>query len=364
MTLDTGGLKAAIDDFAAQIPTPTPGPPGVGGATTSSLGVELATYDGATWDDKLAACLSHVAAATGTTKAPVLFPTGRVDLGRTITPYSGMKLLSVGVGSIQRAANSIPCDVRWSGAGPMLAPFTGALYDIQIQLSLQANNGGTFWDTGGGVVWTSVFRDMGFNGWTHGFGTPTSKWLNTACLFDGWWNVNNCRGTFATFGGSDTQFAWGRMLMDVGGNATYQADFAKNGGWLLDFASQAKGDVTGLYLTCQGNVNGVRVRNSATDGRLVLRSPIIEGRNAGAPCAGVNLQVDGGTVLVDAPWISYGARATSDRQGALVVVGGGDVHIRDPYYAPAASDGGTRPWAVRLGGTLKVDDPHGPIKVG
>lgn len=348
---------APLEDEIAQLQT--------GGATTSSLGVDLASYPGASWDDKLAATCSHVASSSGTTRAPILFPAGQqIPLSQTITVFDGMKLLLPGaVGSLQRAANSVPCDVRWSGSGPMLQLNKSTVFDVQVSgLSLQATNGGTFFDTGGGVVWTSVFRDLGFSGWTHGFGTPTSKFLNTACLFDGWWNVNNCRGTFGTFGGSDTQFAWGRILMDVGGNSQYRSEFAAAGAWLLDFAWQQKGDIDGLYLTCDGQVNGVRFRGSPSDGRMVLRSPIIEGRNAGSPCTGVNLQIDGGTVIVDSPWISYGNRPTSDRQGALVVVTGGDVHIRDPHYAPATADGGARPWAVKLGGSLVVDSPHGPIK--
>jgi hypothetical protein len=347
------------------------GPPGVGGAVVvggGGLWLETFKKGTGTWDDAFQAAHAAAAAVRGSSviTPPIVMPTDRVDLKTTTKVYDGMKLVyPFGVGSMQRGAESIPCDVRWSGTGPMFQMTTATVFDVQISgIGFQANNGGQFFDTGPGVIWTSCFRDLGFNGWTNVFGTPAKKFLNTACVFDGWLNVNNARGQQATFGGSDTEFAWSRALFDVGGSATYRAEFAKAGAWLLDFASQQKARVSGLYLTVEGQANGIRVRNSASDGRIVFEAPIIEGRNANAPTLGTTFQVDGGTVMVKDPWISYGARDAADRSGALLVVNGGDATVCDPHYSQAtARRTGTDNWAHVTGGVLNIDRVHGPIRV-
>jgi hypothetical protein len=70
-----------------------------------------------------------------------------------------------------------------------------------------------------GVLWTSVFRDLGFLEWKNVFGNDSSlsstKFLNTACLWTGWGNINNSYGTACSFGGSDSKFfTGGQWLID------------------------------------------------------------------------------------------------------------------------------------------------------
>jgi hypothetical protein len=180
-------------------PSPDPDPlddggagttPGTDYAMTVAGCVDLGSKKTAsnTWDQAFDAAIADAKTkktATGVAPA-IMFPAGeRVALSGTRTAYDGMCLIGPGIGSIQRSANSIQTDVRYSGAGPMFV-LAATTFDVTIVgLSIQGNNAGIFFDTKGFVLWESTFRDMGMNGWKHIWGTPASKFLNTLCTWDG-----------------------------------------------------------------------------------------------------------------------------------------------------------------------------------
>lgn len=307
--------------------------PGTDYAMTIAGCIDLGSLKTAsnTWDQALDAAMSQAKAkkaATGVAP-PILFPAGeRGTISGTRVAYDGMCWIFPGVGSIQRSANSIQTDWRYSGAGPMLV-LGATTFDVTIiGPSLQSNNAGIFFDTKGFVLWESTFRDMGMNGWKHIWGTPASKFLNTLCTFDGRHNYNNHRGQPWNLGGSDTALVFSRFASDVGGNATYRSEFASTGdGFQLSLNSQQKMAIAGLYFTAEGQASGVKVSNSGSDHLVSLTQSIIEGRNAGAPCLRDLLRVTGGRVRVTDTLLNYANKPTATEQGAPIVVTGGTLSI-------------------------------------
>jgi hypothetical protein len=300
-----------------------------------------------TWDQAFDAAIADAKAkkaATGVAPA-IMFPAGeRVALSGTRTAYDGMCLIGPGIGSIQRSANSIQTDVRYSGAGPMFV-LAATTFDVTIVgLSIQGNNAGIFFDTKGFVLWESTFRDMGMNGWKHIWGTPASKFLNTLCTWDGRHNYNNHRGQPWNLGGSDSALFFSRFASDVGGNATYKSEFAATGdGFQLSLNSQQKMAVSGLYFTAEGQASGVKVSNSSSDHLVSLDKSIIEGRNGGAPCLRDLLRVTGGRVRVTDTLLNYANKSGSTEQGAPIVVTGGYLSIEACDHNRASGVSNSKP---------------------
>lgn len=354
----------APDPLPDPEPSPDPSPlddggtgttPGTEYAMTIAGCVDLGSKKTAsnTWDQAFDAAINEAKAkkaATGVAP-PILFPAGeRVALSGTRVAYDGMCLVGAGIGSIQRSANSIQTDVRYSGAGPMFV-LDHTTFDVTIiGLSIQGNNAGIFFDTKGFVLWESTFRDMGMNGWKHIWGTPTSKFLNTLCTWDGRHNYNNHRGQPWNLGGSDTSLVFSRFASDVGGNATYKSEFAATGdGFQLSLNSQQKMAIAGLYFTAEGQASGVKVSNSAGDHLVTITQSIIEGRNAGAPCLRDLLRVTGGRVRVTDSLLNYANKAVDSanpgatQHGAPIVVMGGSLSIEACDHNRATGVANSRP---------------------
>lgn len=312
-----------------------------------------------TWDQAFDAAISQAKAkkaATGVAP-PIVFPAGeRGTLNGTRTVYDGMCLIFPGIGSIQRSANSIQTDWRYNGTGPMFVLDHTTFDFTVVGASLQSNNGGVFLDTKGFVLWESTFRDLGFNGWKSGFGTPTSKFLHTLCTFDGRWNVNNCRGPFWNAGGSDSIWAMTRYASDIGGNATYKSEFAASNGYQLALNGNQKADINGLYFTCEGAASGVLIAMGSSDHLNTISRSTIEGRNAGAPCQRDLLRVRGGRVSIDHSRLNYAAKPVSVDHGAPVVVESGAELVVDTIeYNRATGVADTVPlFLVKSGGTLRT----------
>lgn len=353
----TGGDPPPIDPPPVD-PSPDPSPLDDGGSGTTPGADYVSTVAGMidlgslktasnTWDQALDAAISQAKAKKVATKVapPILFPAGEVvSLSGTRVAYDGMCLIGPGIGSIQRSANSIQTDVRYSGAGPMFV-LAATTFDVTIiGLSIQGNNAGIFFDTKGFVLWESVFRDMGMNGWKHIWGTPTSKFLNTLCTFDGRHNYNNHRGQPWNLGGSDTALVFSRFASDVGGNATYKSEFAATGdGFQLSLNSQQKMAVSGLYFTAEGQASGVKVSNSGSDHLVSIDKSIIEGRNGGAPCLRDLLRVTGGRVRVTDTLLNYANKPATDAAGAPIVVTGGTLSIEACDHNRASGVSNSKP---------------------
>lgn len=323
-------------------------------ASGTTGGVPLDSFPGLTDDDKLTNALSFVASQT--VKPPILFDNRRHNFsqaGRLV--FSGLKLVGPNAhGNQQRSANSIPNDIRFTGTGAWWQmPASGNVFDVGIYgLSFQGNSNAIFMAGSNAVLWTSVFRDLGFNLWKHVLGTPTVKMLNTAVLFDGWWNVNNSYDTAFTLGGSDSNFWMDGMLIDA------EPANMNPGKYHIIFDYQEKSTVGPMFMTADQS-GGMWVQGSESRGPLVFfGNGRIEGRNTNTPSFGSNLRISGGHVSLRDWWISYGATALNTQgrtgEGGLITMTGGRVLLDGCMYSRANGVAETVPWVYQTGGKLRV----------
>lgn len=334
-------------------------PPG----TTNLGGVTLESFTGATDDAKLGAAMTY--AQTQTYKPPILLLENRV-YGPFTTPrelFSGAKILGgPGFSNQYRSALSTPqrVDVNVTGGGAWLRmPSSGNVFDVEIsRLSFYSQSSTTdFLGGGGGVLWTSLIRDVGFSLFRHVLGSPTAKLLNTVLQCDGWWNVNNSRGVAMTLGGSDSAFWPQGCLLDSPTSITDSGNVPYH----LWFDYQEKSSVGPMFITAEGIPAGIRITGSRTAGALIFHSGTrIEGRNSTASSRGSVVRQEGGVSTFRDSWLSYGysSPGTSGRssEGGVVSVLGGEALFDGCFYSRAGSAGvaETVPWIYASGSNTKV----------
>lgn len=354
--LENGVRDAAATADTALTAAQASAPSGGGTGSTALVGgVALDSFTGTTDDAKLTAALSYVAAQT--VKPPIIFANRQYSFsqaGRTV--FSGMKLAGpYAHGNQQRAANSIPNDIRFSGSGVWWQLASGSVFDVGLYgLSFQGNSGAQFMAGGSSVLWTSVFRDLGFNLWGNVLGTPAAKLLMTANLFDGWWNVNNGYGTAFTLGGSDCNLWTDGMLLDS------QPSFMPAGQYHLIASYLQKTTIGPLFITCDQR-SGILVQGGANGGPLVFCGQgRAEGRNDTTPCYGSNVRIDGGNNTFRDWWISYGATNLSGSghtgEGGVITVTGGQTLFSGVTYDRASGVAETVPFIYQSGGYARVRD--------
>jgi len=325
--------------------------------------VALESFAGATDDDKLTAALAYSQAQTY--KPPIGLLENRVySFATPRTLASGMKIVGgAGFSNQYRGALSTPqrVDINVSGGGAWLRmPSSGQVFDVEIsRLSFYSQSSTTdFLGGGGGVLWTSVIRDVGFSLFRHVLGSPSAKLLNTVLQLDGWWNINNGRGVSCTLGGSDSTFWPQGCLLDSptsntsGGGVPYH----------LWFDYQEKSNVGPMFITAEGIPAGVRITGNDSTGALVFHSGTrIEGRNLNQPSNGSVVRMEGGRVTFRDAWLSYGYGnpGSSGRtgEGGVVSVLGGRALFDGCWYSraggtPAVAE--TVPWIYASGSTTKV----------
>jgi hypothetical protein len=325
------------------------------GSGTLVGAVALDSFTGSTDDAKLTNALSYVASQT--VKPPILFGNRQYTFsqaGRTV--FSGMKLVGpYAHGNQQRSANSIPNDIRWQGTGTWWQLAAGNVFDVGLYgLSFQGNSSSQFMATGSSVLWTSVFRDLGFNLWKHVLGNPTAKFLNTAVLFDGWWNTNNAYNTSYTMGGSDSNLWMDGMLMDspqsIKGNM--------GSAYHMRFDYQEKSTVGPLFITAD-RVSGIHILGNDGNAALIFQGQgRCEGRNANTPCYGSNIRIDGGGATFRDWEIFYGysspANSGHTGEGGVITVTGGRAMFDGVWYDRATGQAENSPFIYQSGGFVRV----------
>jgi hypothetical protein len=316
--------------------------------------VTLDSFAGSTDDAKLTNALSYAAAQT--VKPPIAWGNRRYDHTQSNRQvFSGMKLVGLGgYGDQQRAANSIPNDIRYTGSGTWWQFPAGQTFDVQFQgLSFQGNSNAQFIAANPGVAWISVWRDLGFNLWKHVFGNPTTKFLHTACKIGmGFFNANNGYNTMGTFGGSDSEFFTEGALIDSP-PSTMTA-----GAYHLIFDYTEKSGCGPIYMTAERS-SGIRILGGQTTTGLVLNGMgRVEGRNVSQPCAGSNIRIDGAGVTIRDWWVAYGATALNTNahtgEGGVITQTGGDVLYDGLWYDRATGVAETVPFIYVSGGVARV----------
>jgi hypothetical protein len=305
-------------------------------------GVTLESFDGATDDERLGNAMAYAAAQTH--KPSILLLENR-DYGPFRTPrtlYSGFGLHGgPRFASQHRAAQSTPQRVLVNTPGAWLRMPGGQTFDVEIsRLSFYSQSATTDFLGGhaSGVLWTSVIRDVGFSLFRHVLGSPATKLLITAVLFDGWWNINNSRSVAMTLGGADNVlWAGGLCLLDspphIAGNTPYHLHCS----WL------SKTVIGPMFITAEQAPAAVLVQGSPNAAGLIFQGTRMEGRNQNQPSYGAVVRVEGGHTTFRDCWIAYGlanpgASPRSNEQ-AVVQVLGGRVLFDGCYYARAGGSG-------------------------
>lgn len=322
-----------------------------GGSSGMVGGVALDSFAGADDDAKLTAAMAYASAQT--VKPPILFGNRQYTFSTQRTVYSGLKLVGgFGHGDQQRGANSIPNDIRYNGTGTWWT-VGGTTYDVYMGgLCFQGNSGAQFMATGGNVLWTSVFENLGFNLWKHVMGNPTTKMLLTAVQFQGWWNTNNSYNTAYTLGGSDCNLWTEGMLLDsppttmTAGAYHLRCDFLE------------KTNIGPLFVTADQN-SGIYITGSENNAQLVFTSGgRCEGRNSTTPCYGSNIRMDGGGVTFRDWEIFYGyanpASSGHTGEGGVITVTGGRALFDGCWYDRATATTESTPWIYQSGGFVRV----------
>ena len=131
--------QSGVDNLTAIVNSIGTGGGGSGSTISSTAGaVSLWSFAGATPDAKLTNALSYAAAQTVTTPPILISPdpaagSGSVSFSTTRTLFNGCKLVyPYGFGNQQRGAESIPCDVRFTGSGSWWVLPAGNTYDVEF----------------------------------------------------------------------------------------------------------------------------------------------------------------------------------------------------------------------------------------
>jgi hypothetical protein len=289
-------------------------------------GVALDSYTG-TDDQRLTSAMSY--ASSQPFPVPIIVSNRQHTFSTTDrVVYSGFKLIGgYGFGNQKRGTITVPNDLKFNGTGVWFTMTGAKVYDLQFgNLSLTGNSGAQFMETGSTVLWTSVFHDLGFNLWKHIFGNPSVKFLITAVTFYGWWNANNGYNTAFTIGGSDSNLFMDGCLLDsppgtmTAGQYHFIADYLE------------KTQIGPMFITCEQN-SGLWIKgNSGTVQLILCGAGRAEGRNAGLPCYGSNIRIDGhGGVTIRDWWISYGfsnaASSGHTGEGGTITITGVDARV-------------------------------------
>lgn len=367
--------QAGVDNLTAIVNSLGTGTGGGSGSTVSSTAgaVSLWSFAGSTPDAKLTNALSYAAAQTVTTPPILISPdpaagSGSVSFGITRTLFNGCKIVyPYGFGNQQRGAESIPCDVRYTGGSSWWVLPAGNTYDVEFAgFGAQGNSGSTFLDNpNGGVLWTSKLHDLGFNLWKHVLGSLANKLLVTACLFNGWWNINNSYNTAVHIGGSDSQLFLDGMLID---SPTTIMGTSTPGNYHMWLDYLEKSEIGGIYMTAE-KVSGIRISGGSTTSGLVLNGQgRVEGRNINQPTWGANMLIEGGVNTIRDWWIAYGLSNPNQNghanESGVITQTGGDTYFDGCMYDTAAGVSLTVPWISCRGGKVRVRNARTGSKGG
>lgn len=317
------------------------------GIDQEARGYSLDEFVGTTDDDKLTDALSF--AASQTYSPTIILPSGRqVDFALTRTMFNGMRLSGPpGIGNEYRNTQKIL--INTPGSGWLAMPSSGTVKDVCVErLSLEAVGDSCFvkdfpYVSGVPVLWTSVFRNLGMTGFKHIF-----HGVMTACLFDGYWDVNNGTDTQFKLWGSDCNLWPTKLLLD---SPNYPTSGDKAHIWIADMSKTVIGPV---FVTGKRNIWPMRI----DWGRgLYVTAPRLESQQ-GTPTWGSQLLIKNGKhITIRDAWFfngmsqaaSAGHSDTNDDKGIITIRNGTNILIEGAFF----SDGDGR----QTSGT-PVTTPH------
>ena len=327
--------------------------PAAATASVVAAEVNFSSLAGATDDAKLATfCTAYKTAA--------FKPTLVLDELRAYTfsaqqqVYSGFALVGAGRRAVDqgRTPSVLPQIVNIyqpSSRGWLTLP-NGDIFGLHLGgLSFNANAGSRlFHPNDSCVIWTSTFRDISWQNGASLFGSSTVKQPMTACVFDGFWNVNNVTEQAFCFAGSDCRFVPSILLLDS------PPAMLGPSGFLMQTASQGKTTLANFYVTAQEH-SALMMDGAQT--MLRIRDSEFEGRNAAQPCFGALIVSLAGHTQLSHSWIAYGMSnpaANGRSDGGLISVTGGTFEVLNCHTERANGVPETSPFIYASGVGTKV----------
>lgn len=327
-------------------------------ATRAEYGtVAFDSFAGANDDAILAAAMSAVGAETYPRTITLSnrlysFSTGNV------VPYEGFRLHGPwGYSNPERnSGNKVAAPISLNMNGPWFTASTSTIYGVSFaNLALEGHGtNATFIGGSTGSFYCLAIENISASALRSVLGTQASKLLITAASFTGWWEINNSYSGAFHLGGSDNTLWTDGMLLDSG--TAFNTSGSSNGQYHLWLDFCEKTFIGPLYITAEGAWNGVRVSGPTFNagggnlgGPVWIHGARIEGRNAGAPCNGALVRVDGGSLNLRDCWISYGMASPatpghSPADAGIIHQEGGQLLVDGCTYDHATSVAETVPW--------------------
>lgn len=324
-------------------------------------GVLLDTFTGSD-DERLTAAMSYAAAQSF--PPPILLGARAHMFTQPRAVYDGFGLIGVeGMGNAELSSKGTQrTQVRTPVNGVWLSLNGGARsasqnWDVTVRQVAFVGSSGAQWMGGNAVAWCMNLRDCSWSGFRSVLGSQSQKLLLTLCLFDGWLSFNNSYTGAIHIGGSDCALFLG--MTNIDSSTAHAAAGGSNGQYHLWLDYMSKSNIGGIYLTAEGAWNGVRVTGNDQNMPVWITGAKIEGRNAGRPCHGSLVRVEGGALTLRDTWLGYAMAypsfpGHSPQDAGVVHQSGGQVLLGGVTYDRAAGVPESVPLLYSSGGEAHV----------
>lgn len=328
--------------------------------------IRLDECAGATDDDKLTTALALAQASTP--RKPIRLSSRAYSFTRTRTTFSGLRIYGPGFGWQNpeiSGTNGVlaPCTVTLNcgtGASSWLVG-TSQTYDVAVAgITFKSTNGNTQFyhhPYSAGTCYAAKFANLTFLGFKHVMGLPSDPMSITLTNFSGEWTCVGVQGTQFSLRGSDS-WLW------TDGNINYGWQGANAGQYLVRFSNLSKSFAANMYLTARGGSRCILVEGpTSQQGGLTIRDCVLEGQNAGDPAMGALVVVKGGGVKLRDICLNFGMYRPSDFTDqvdtALIMVQGGTVSVDGVWTNRANNVAESVPIVAVSGGRANVKEVYG-----
>jgi hypothetical protein len=200
------------------------------------------------------------------------------------------------------------------------------------------------------VLWTSVFRDISMQNASGVAGSTSQKLLVTACMFDGFWNVNNVQSRAFNVGGSDFYFSPSMMLLDTP-PTLMPAD-----GYLMSFENMSNTWVSNIYCTSEGH-SAFKISGGSTDEAIWIKDCVWEGRNNTENSPGALIRQTGAQTVVKDCRFAFAMAdpsATGNADQGVIHVSGGKMLVDSCTYRKQSGVSESTPFIYVSGSSTRV----------
>lgn len=268
--------------------------------------------------------------------------------------YSGFALVGAGRRAVDqgRTPSVLPqiVNINQPSLRGWLTLPNGDVFGLHLSgLSFNANATSRLFDPNDScLIWTSTFRDISWQNGPSLFGSSAVKQPMTACVMDGFWNVNNVTEQAFCLAGSDCRFVPSMLLLDS------PPSMLAASGFLMQTASQSKTTLANFYITAQEHS---ALKIDGAQAMLRIRDCEFEGRNAAQPCFGALIVAGAGYTQLANSWISFGMSnpaGNGRNDGGLISVTGGTFEVLNCHTQRANGVSEASPFVYASGAGTKV----------